>query len=137
LDSDFYSDIKTALLSAVYPAHVTEFPNVPVVIDNGPFDRNNAPEVWAELEIKFHDSDQVGPSANPRTRQRGFVYLSVYSREGTGNKVGLRVLGWFAQQLGYYRSAPVQCNEPSAVPDPAVRGWHIDSLKVPFFADSQ
>lgn len=136
MDSDFYVLARSALVSAVYPAHTAEFPDVPVVIDNAPFDRNNAPDLWAEVEVKFHDGDQIGPSARPGTRQRGFVYVSVYSRSGTGNMRALRLLGWFANQLGYLRSAPVQCQAPGMVPEPGVRGWHIESLKVPFYADS-
>lgn len=137
MDSDFYVRVRAALLGAVYPAHEQAFPGVPVVIDNGPFDRNNAPDLWAELEIKFHGADQVNVAANPDTRQRGYVYLSVYARSGTGNKRSLEVLGWFANQLGYHRSELVQCQVPELVPEPEIRGWHIESLKVAFFADTR
>jgi hypothetical protein len=136
LASDLYSNIISSITGLIFPSVSAAFPSIPIVINNGPFDRDNAPPLWVEVEIDFMNAGQIGPSAIPKTRQRGYVYVCVYARDGTGINASANLLGWFASQLGYARINGVQLQAPEVSSEAPARGWHMLPLKVQFYADS-
>ena len=127
--------VYSTVLAAIYPDVETAFPGVPVAYPNGPIDLNAVPDLWAEVEVVFTTADQVNLAVNPKTRQRGFVYVSVYAREGTGTAAGAGLLAWFTGRLAYLRSGGLQLKEATAVTEPNARGWFVTGLKVEFFYD--
>ena len=109
--------------------------DVPVVYDNMPFDWNDPPPAFVQVEIKFYDGTQIGASANPRTRLHGYIYITSTVREGTGGREPLRIKGHVSDILKYARFSGVQLGEPSPDGTSTTKGWYYDSTKIRFFAD--
>lgn len=129
------SDLRDDILGLVYPAVTTDLSGVAVTFDNDPFDWNNTPEIFSHMEIQFYGGDQIGMSATPRTRHSGFVYVTTYIRSGAGRKRALDVNEWFASKLGYARAGAARLQAPRHhSPDPR-GGYHVEELRVPFYAD--
>jgi hypothetical protein len=133
--ADLASLIQDSVIGLIHPAVTVAYPSLGLAYENAPFDRNNPPPLWAEIDFHYTNASQIGPSGNPKTRQRGFVYVCVYAREGTGTKATTDVLGWFRKQLGYATPGPVRLQAPQIVSEPGVKGWHLRSIKVEFHAD--
>jgi hypothetical protein len=125
-------DSIVTAVNAVYPA---AYPAVPIVYDNAPFDWNNPPERFVEFEIKFYDGQQIGAAAAPKTRLAGMVYVSVYSRMGTGSRVSLQALDWFQGLLEYSRAGAAQFQGWKPDGTSERKDWFISQGKVPFYAD--
>ena len=132
-------DIREAIVLMLKDSFPVEFPAIPLVFDNQPFDLNKPPKLFCEVETKFYDGKQINIAANPRTRIYGMVYVTVFAREGTGNRQSLLVIDWVTKQLEYQTRSNLviqlilQAGRPNSLPDR--KGWHIEELKVPFFAD--
>ena len=125
---------REALVAFVATAYAAAYPASPAVFDNDPFDWNSPPETFVEVEIKFYDGAQVNISADPKTRLRGFVYVTAYARQGTGSKLALQILDWFNARLKYAVVDPVQLQEPrpDGSDDGRKTGYYTESLKVEF-----
>lgn len=132
---DFEDQVRSDITGLVYPSILTLVPDMPVAFDNAPFDRNSLPDLWAEFEVVFDGGEQLGPSANPRTRRRGQVHVSVYARDGTGTKKVSWAMACFRQMLGYAYAGRAILGEPKDVPEVPGKGWYIRSLQVAFHAD--
>lgn len=126
--------IREALIGLVNAAYVAAYPTVPIVYDNTTFDRNSPPQTWVEFEIKFMGGDQVGMSWSPKTRVHGFVYVTVWSREGAGTKSSLLMCDWFSAQLAYQSPTPIclQAAEPVSPSSPT--GFHAEGIKLYFYS---
>ncbi len=130
-----HADIRESLISAVNADFVAAYPNVPIVYDNAPFDRNKLPDAWVEYEIKFSGSEQIGASISPKTRIHGFVYATAWVREGTGSKRALSMIDWFAVRLGYLVVDGIQLQAAEPVGNTGVpKGWYMECLKLYFFS---
>lgn len=127
------ANIRASVIGAVNAAYVAAYPLVPIVYDNAAFDRNSPPAMWVEFEIKFAGGDQVGMSLIPRTRVHGFVYVSVWAREGTGSKASLQMLDWFAGQVGYASVGGVFLQAPEPVSGKGPPGWYLEQSKFYFY----
>lgn len=126
--------IRESLVTLVNDAYVAAYPSIPIVYDNQPFDRNSPPMLWVEFEIKFAGGKQAGMSASPRTRISGWVYVTVWAKDGLGTKTSLSILDWFSQQTGYARPLGVtlEAPQPEFVSSPP--GWHCEQLKLHFYS---
>ena len=122
----------TALVATPFAA---AYPGIPLVTDNAPFDWNAPPPFFVTLEVKFYSGNQISMSANPKTRYKGYVYVTTYAKEGTGSATSLNALSWFATNLGYKRTTSVQIEapEPSGMGSP--KGWFTEESKFYFYAD--
>lgn len=125
--------VRDALVEAVRVPYLAAYPNVPIVFPNAPFDRNSPPPIWVEYEIKFNGAGQVGMSQVPRTRVHGFLYVTVWAREGTGVRESLRMLDWFSEHLAYRSFDPVLLQAAEPVSDSPPVGWNIEQLKLYFY----
>lgn len=131
--------IRDALIGLVAAPFATAYPNVPLVVDNAPFDWNSPPPLFVTLEIRFYAGNQIGMAAEPKTRRRGYVYVSVYVREGRGSREALGLLSWFDTLMGYATLVPVgariQLQEAEPVGSQARKGWYIEGMKIAFHVD--
>jgi hypothetical protein len=127
--------IREALISAVNADYVAAYPTVPIVYDNAPFDRNKPPPLWVEFEVKFVDGNQIGMAWAPKTRTHGFVYVTIYAKEGTGSKAALLMLDWFSTKLGYHSVGGVNLQAPSPVGDGSPKGWYTEQMKLYWWHD--
>ena len=127
--------LRTSLVTFVNPLWVTDYPTVPLVFDNQPFDWNNPPENFVTLELQFHAGLQIGMSATPKTRVRGYVYIMARAKEGTGSGKALAELAWFARTLGYQNAGALQFQAPAPVGNKTFKGWFMEEMKIPFYAD--
>jgi hypothetical protein len=127
--------IRQAVTTAIDAPFALAFPGVPLVFKNAPFDYNNAPEVYAECEIEFLASSQIGAAAAPKTRTRGYVYVSVATRQGLGTARANAILAWFADTLQYNIVGGAQMQAAEDDGSSERKGWAFEFLKVPFHAD--
>lgn len=121
--------VRTAVLTAFQTAH----PGIDLVFENEPYDHNNLPDHFVELEVTFYDGEQVGMSSQPVTRLAGYVYATAYSKNGTGVLKGLRYLQTLAGILQYASISGARLQAPSIEPGPSFKGYDTCSLKVPFY----
>lgn len=128
-------EIRDAIVSRALNGYAAAFPDIPMVTENAPFDYNNPPDTFAELEIEFHDGKQLNVAVDPKTRYHGCVYLTVTTREGKGTRAALALLDWGAGQLGYYRTLRLHLQAPEPHETQHPRGWYSKALKVDFYAD--
>lgn len=129
------AQIREALITLVSAPFAAAYPNVPLVVDNAPFDRNFPPPMWVEYEIKWAGGDQVGMSASPVTRTHGWLYVTVWAREGTGSKQSLLIVDWFNNRLKYGAVGGVNLQAPQPESVPTRTGWYLEQLKLNFYSD--
>lgn len=129
------SQIRELLINMVELPFQAAFPGIACVFDNQAFNWNDPPDRFVQFEIQFMDGDQIGASSSPRTRFKGFVYVTANARLGLGSKVTLQELEWFADALKYQSPGPVRLQAPRPTGSAEVKGWYSESLKVDFYAD--
>lgn len=130
------TDIRTAIVTRVAADYAAAFPGIPLVTENSPFDLNNPPETFTEMDIEFvPGSHQMGMGVNPKTRYMGCIYVTVTTREGKGTQQLLTVLDWMAAQLGYYQTLRLFLQAPEPRDSRAPKGWFSKALKVEFYAN--
>lgn len=127
---------RDALVALIDQAFKVEFPDVPLVFDNQPFERSNQPPKFVEVEIEFHDGSQVSISADSKTRVHGCVVATYTCRRGLGSRQGLEVLGWFSGILKYKVVGKLQLAAPQPEPSDLIAGWYRTSLRVNFHYDA-
>lgn len=128
--------IRSAIVGLIHDAYSTAYPNVPIFYDNGPQDMNALPELFVEVEIKFYDGQQINIAHAPRTRYKGFVYVSVHTRSGLGTGKVNELLDWFANLLKYQSPGPVRLQAPQPEgSDDSKPGWYCDETKLYWYAD--
>lgn len=127
--------IRDAIVARVLDGYPAAFPDVPLITENAPFDYNNPPETFTELDIEFHDGKQLNVAVDPKTRYHGCVYLTVTTREGKGTRGTLAILDWAAGHLGYYRTLRLNLQAPEPHETRPPKGWYSKALKVDFYAD--
>lgn len=134
----FFEDVRAAVVSAVNSAFAIAHPDVAIVFDNGPFDWNDPPTPFVEFEVEWQDSDQINLAVAPKTRFRGQVNVTVYSKQGTGTKQALELLGWFSTQLAYAQLGRARLQHATMDPSPEQgKGWVRQSLCVGFHCDTE
>ena len=127
--------IQTEVVTRVNSAYVAAYPTVPIVYDNGPFDWNNPPALFVTLEVVFYAGQQINLGIGPKTRHTGFVYVTVYAKEGTGALASRGILDWMAARLGYATLTHVQIEAPQPVGGSNVKGFATQEMKFAFYAD--
>jgi hypothetical protein len=127
--------IRDAIVARVVTDYVAAFPDVPLITENSPFDYNNPPDTFVELEVEFDTGAQMGMGINPKTRYRGCVYVTVTTREGKGSRLMLTILDWMGAQLGYYQTLRLFLQAPEPRSSNAPPGWNSRAMKVEFYAN--
>jgi hypothetical protein len=127
--------VRDALVGLIHPEFLAQFPDLPIVYDNQPFERNAQPEKFVEVSIVFDDSSQVFLGSDPLTRVQGTVEVLYICRAGLGSREALAVLDWFSQLLKYRVVGRLQLRHPKVSPGDSVPGWYSPSLAVGFHVD--
>lgn len=127
--------IVSAIYSTVNSGMQATYPTIPVALENQAFDYANPPPAYVEVEVKFYDANQIGASSSPKTRVAGYVYVTYVCREGAGTLAGLDILDYVAGLLKYKSIGAARLQAPTLQDSIPPKGWHIDELKVPFYAD--
>jgi hypothetical protein len=128
--------IRDTLNSLVVVDFPLAYPDVTIVYDNQAFDRNSPPDTWVEYEISFSGAEQIGMAFKPSTRVHGFLYVTVWTKEGAGSKRSTRIADWFAAKLAYVTSNGVQIQAAEPVPDKPPAGWFTNMQKLYFYANT-
>jgi hypothetical protein len=136
--ADFFDTVRGDIVAFIHGPLTTEYPELAVVYDNGPFDWNNPPALFLQCNVIWDGGDQINLALRPKTRYHGLVELTVHAKVGTGVRPQLQVLGWLAEHLGYKNAglARLQAPRPDPVPVSA-KGWAFQSICVPFHCDTQ
>lgn len=127
--------IRQAVTTAIQGPYDSAFPNAPVVFQNAPFDWNNPPALFTEMEIEYLGGRQIGAAAEPKTRLYGYVYASVKARDGTGSAQCNLILNWIASALEYKKLGPAQFQASEDDGSTTSKGWYQKHIKVSFYAD--
>lgn len=125
--------VRDALVAFVNDDFKVAYPDLPLVFDNAPFDWNDLPSEFVRFEIQFLDGSQVGASFTPKTRLRGFVYVTHYAREGSGSRAGLSALDWFIRRLSFATAGPALLQEVKPNGSAEVLGYYTSQIGVPFY----
>lgn len=112
-----------------------DHPSVPMIYDNQAFDWNSAPSEFVECEIKFYSSSQINIQNQPKTRYRGYIYLTAYTKEGLGTVSLLTHLDWLASHLQYQNIDGVQVQNAEPVGPASLKGWFAEEMKFAFWVD--
>ena len=86
--------------------------------------------------MKFSGGNQIGVSFAPKTRVHGFVYVSVWCREGTGSKKALAMCDWFSDALAYKSQGGVQLQAAEPVGGNSPVGWYVEGIKLYWYANN-
>jgi len=127
--------IRQEIVGFVNAAFKAAYPAVPIVYENQPFDLNSAPDVYVELEVKVYAGHQISLGSK-KTRYSGFIYTTVYTKEGKGTVESLQILDWLANKIGYANLGVTQVQAPSPEEGPQLKSWHTEEMKFAFFADT-
>jgi hypothetical protein len=115
-------------------AYRAQYPAVPIVYENAPFDWNNLPDTFTEFEVRFYTGQQINLGA-PKTRYGGYVYVTVWTKEGKGTLPTKKILDWVDDRLGYKRLTYTQIEAPEPDEGSPNKGWYIEGSKFRFYAD--
>jgi hypothetical protein len=115
-------------------AYKAQYPTIPVTYENQPFDWNNLPDTFVEFEVRFYSGQQINLGA-PKTRHGGYIYVTVWTKEGKGTLETKRIIDWVAGRLGYKALATVQIEADEPDENSPTRGWHLEGVKFRFYAD--
>lgn len=129
-----YAAYRAGLITAVKAPWEAAFPGEPIVFDNEPFNWDDPPERFSVFEINFYGASQIGLSADPKTRTRGYVYFTSYIRRGLGSAIPVMRIGWMADLLKYRTIAGLQLQEPEPDGGRPPQRWHTEGLKIGFFS---
>ena len=115
-------------------AYRAQYPTVPIVYENQPFDWNNLPDTFIEFEVRFDSGQQIN-LGSPKTRHGGYIYVTVWTKEGKGTIASKKMLDWTDDRLGYKTLATVQIEAPEPDEGSPNKGWHLEGSKFRFYAD--
>ena len=127
--------IRQEVVNFVNADFVSAFPAVPIHYDNQPFETNSPQDLFVTLEIRPYAGFQISMSATPKTRIKGFIYVTCYSKTGSGTVPSLQILDWMETKLGYKNLGITQIEAPSPVEGEILKGWHTEGVKFAFYAD--
>lgn len=130
-----YDAIRQAVVGYIDPLFALQFADVPLVHDNSPFDYDNPPECYTELEVEFYGGEQIGMAADPRTRVSGYVYAQVTCRRGLGSAKALQILAWVASALEYKTPGGVHLQAAESTGSTKGKAWYTCAIKVAFYKD--
>lgn len=127
--------IRGLIVAQIQSIFDAQLPSLKVVYDNGPFDWNNPPPAFAEVEIKFYGGSQVGMAAAPKTRFNGYVYVQGFTRKGTGSKQSLAVVDVVGSALEYLQIGKIHFQAADPTGSTPSNSWYSEGLKVAFYVD--
>lgn len=126
--------IRDSIVGYLNPLYTAAYPAVPVVYDNGPFDWNDTPEMFVEVETEFYAGEQVYISESPLRRVSGCVYVSVHAKAGSGTRASLGIIDWFSEALKFRTVGSALLQAPEPEQPETYPGWYVSCLKVPFYS---
>lgn len=132
--------VRDTLLGTIADRIAADFQTLPVAYPNQPFDWTNPPPRYLTVALDFEPAQQATLALeNPRSRRYGCLDLAVYSRAGTGDREGLRILAAFSAQLQYARvptgASWIRFQAAGALVDQEAKGWFRQTMSFPFFLD--
>lgn len=127
-----FDQVRLAVISLVDGTFTADHPSVPLVYDNTPFDRNNPPDIYIEVDVRYRDSEYIGVSMKSPVRDKGTVSFTASVRENLGSKAIQDMLWEIRELLRSKVSGDVEFHLPVNLPGPTVKGWYRPLLEVPF-----
>ena len=129
------SGLRDALVGHLHPMLQAHIPDCVVVYDNAPFDWHHPPQRFMTIEIEPFAAHPLGCAAHPKTRLRGYVYVTTYAPLGEGTAWAMRTLTWLASQMQYQSWSPVQLETVQPVRLRAATGFDTRGFKCAFYGD--
>jgi hypothetical protein len=112
-------------------------PTVPVSWENGPpMDKDAAGTVFLDVEIRWHDAENVTVGTRPRGRDTGVIATNVYVKQGEGTLAADQLVDGLRELLRNRRLGGGALEYPRRSTSPPMLGWHRAGLLTPFTLDS-
>lgn len=127
-----YDQVRLAVIALVDATFTAAHPTIPLVYDNTPFDRNNPPDIYVEVDVRFNGADRIAISNKSPIRDTGSVGFTVSVRENLGSKAAQDLLWEIRELLRDKTSGNVEFRLPSNLPGPTIKGWYRPLLDAPF-----
>lgn len=127
---------RDALIARLKTYWDTNHAAIPVVYDNTPFDPDRLGNQFIECEVAFVQAKQIDLGAAPATRIAGFLYLTVYTKQGQGSRDALTLLDELSVLFSRVSLGNLQLETATPAGTSVNRGWFCTELKVPFWCTS-
>jgi hypothetical protein len=86
-------EIRDEIVGTLEQILSLHFQGVPARFPNQPFNLENPPDKYIEVEYDLIGGDQVYLGTNTPTRVSGYIYVRAYTRKMTGSRWGADVCG--------------------------------------------
>lgn len=127
------SQFRTAFTGVVETWQAANFPNLPVVYENGPVpDQDKIGPIWLDVEIRWFSGHNIEIGENARGRYGGALSLNVFSREATGTQAPDGILESLETLLKNRHLGGGRTHFPHVSVSPGMLGWYRAGMLVPF-----
>jgi len=126
--------IQTEIVTWFDAAFRAAYATIPLTYENQPFDWGNPPDTFVEFEVRFYSGHQIN-LGSPKTRHGGYIYVTVWAKEGRGTIASKKIIDWIDDRLGYKALATVQIEAPQPDDSSHMKGWSVEGSKFRFYAD--
>lgn len=127
-------EFRAAVFAEVQTWAATNFPNVPVLYENGPTpDEDKIGPIWVDVELRWYSGSVASVGKPPRMRQTGAVSAMCFYRRGEGTDEPDTLIDSLGEYLQVRRLGAGVLEAPQkTVPAPSVRGWYKTGMFLPF-----
>lgn len=130
-------EFRAAVTARILTWQAANFPNLPVVTENGPVpDENTIGPIWLDLEVRWYGARNISMGAKPMGRHTGAVSAAVFFRAAGGTAQPGAVVEGLIAQLQNVRLGAGVLEFPQRTVPTEVKGWHKSGLLVPFYLNA-
>ena len=129
-----YTEARDAIITHFSTNWATQYPTIPVVYDNtNTVDLDTVGNVFLRTTFALEDASQASIGDSPMQRVRGHLYISIFSRAGTGTRSGIGYLDYISTLFKFKNLSGVTVGAPSPTFKESHDGWHMQMIGIPFF----
>jgi len=132
-----FDELRAACYARLKTGWADANPSIPVEYENhSTIDLNSRRQPFMTCEVQFNTSHQINLSDAPWVRFDGSLWISGWAKQGTGTANLMVPLGLIStlfktKQFG----SGVNTTVPKLLPSRVIDGWHVLSLRIPFWFD--
>ena len=126
-------EFRAAVFAEIRDWAATNFPNLPVVYENGPVpDEDKIGPAWLDVEIRWYEGSVAAFGETPRTRDFGAVSLACFYKTGEGTKVPGEIIESVSSLLQARRIGSAVLDARKRTVPTNLLGWHKTGVLIPF-----
>jgi hypothetical protein len=128
-----YVQARTAVVSLINTAWVTQYPTIPIIYENTlAVDLDTVGDMLLRINIDFDDAQQMTVNGSPHHMIMGTVRMMIMWREGKGTVSALEVMDFLTNLTKFKLNTPVTFWLPTPGRKVAQKGWVSQNLDLPF-----